>query len=206
MKTSTKQLLQKLIDKHPCLGICEMQIEDMFTRLYECFKMGGKLLICGNGGSAADADHIVGELMKGFLLSRSLPEETAAMFGDMAPKLQMALPAISLLGHNALSSAYANDVAPDMIFAQQVFGYGREGDVLLAISTSGNAANVINAACVAKAMKLGVIGLTGRDGGKLRELCDSAVVAPEHETYLIQELHLPIYHAVCAMLENEFFS
>lgn len=182
--------------------------------MIRCYEKGGKLLICGNGGSCADADHIVGELMKGFLKHRPLPHEKKEQMRkncglvteDILEKLQGSLPAISLPSFTALNTAFCNDVDPDLLYAQALLGLGREGDVLLAVSTSGNAENVYHAAVVAKSLGITVIGLTGRDGGRLREVADISVCAPETQTYRIQELHLPIYHYLCAAVESHFFS
>ncbi len=184
-----------------------------FTALFESYQNHGKLLICGNGGSAADAEHIVGELMKGFKRPRLLDEASQQKLKNidkeqgslLAENLQGALPAIALDGHPALSTAYMNDCEPLMCFAQQVNGYGREGDVLLGISTSGNSQNVIYAAVTAKAKGMKVIGLTGAKDSKLSDLADVCIQVPETETYKIQELHLPVYHCLCLMLEEEFF-
>jgi len=178
--------------------------------LIQSFDNGGKLLICGNGGSAADCEHIVGELMKGFCLPRRLSADDRVRFGDsddaaLADQLQYGLPAISLVSHSALITAIANDIGGDMIFAQQVWGIGRDGDVLLAISTSGQSANVINAAKTARARGLGVIGLTGQSGGALCALCDVVITVPSNDVALIQEMHLPIYHALCRQVEAHYF-
>ena len=181
--------------------------------LVETYRNGGKVLACGNGGSAADCEHIVGELMKGFLLPRKLDASQIADICKQNPEdgpylaqhLQGALPAIALCGHSALSTAFLNDVAPDMIFAQQVFGYGKSGDTLLALSTSGNAKNVVNAVKVARSFGLKTIGFTGQTGGMLAGLCDICFKAPSSETYRVQEYHLPIYHALCAEVEREFW-
>ena len=164
----------------------------------ECYENGGKLLVAGNGGSAADAEHIVGELMKGFKMPRK-PESA------FAEKLQGALPAIALDGHPALSTAYMNDCEPLLCFAQQVNGYGKTGDVFLGISTSGNSKNVLFAATTAHAKGLKVIGLTGAKDSKLKDMSDVCIKAPQTETYMIQELHLPIYHYLCLMLEDKFY-
>jgi D-sedoheptulose 7-phosphate isomerase len=182
--------------------------------LVEAYLRGGKLLVCGNGGSAADADHIVGELMKSFVVPRPLPEElrnkllrTDREWGPrLADSLQSGYPAIALTRHGALLSAYANDADPDLVFAQQVLGYGREGDVFLGISTSGNSPNVVAAAIAAGALGLGVIGLTGAGGGKLRSRCDVCIDVPETETYKAQELHLPIYHGLCLAVEKTLWA
>jgi hypothetical protein len=203
----------ELIGRYPCLAACRDDIAAAGEALIAGFEAGGKLLVCGNGGSCADAEHIVGELMKGFLKKRPLPaREREAMQaacpslpGTVLNRLQGALPAVALTGSPALSTAFANDVDPALIFAQQVYGLGRPGDVFLGISTSGNAANVLAAAQTAKALGLTVLALTGRDGGRLKECADVAIVAPETETYRIQELHLPVYHALCAAAEAHFF-
>ena len=174
---------------------------------------GHKLLVCGNGGSASDSEHLVSELMKGFVLKRALDDETRARFADkfgpegslLAAQMEGALPAIALTGHNSLSTAVANDGAPDAMFAQQVWGYGQKGDVLLAISTSGNALNVCNALRVAGVIGLQTIGLTGASGGALKSLCDVTVCVPCAVTHEIQERHLPIYHAWAIALEARFF-
>lgn len=208
------QYLDDLIVKYPDLTECAAQIEMAFEILRETFRADGKVLICGNGGSAADAEHIVGELMKGYILKRPVPEEVNRQMQVAFPEdseyltrhLQGALPAISLVSQSALISAFANDVAPDMIFAQQVYGYGKRGDALIAISTSGNSGNVIRAVQVACALGLNTIGITGRTGGKLKPLCDVTICVPADTTTAIQERHLPIYHTLCAMLETEFFS
>jgi len=187
--------------------ICREAYDDAFTRIAAAMERGNKLLICGNGGSAADAEHIVGELMKGFLLKRPVADE---LFPEGVPdplleKLQGSLPAISLNGHPALASALVNDTDATLIYAQQVLGLGKAGDVLMCISTSGNAKNCALAAHVAKAKGMEVIGLTGEGGGKLAALADCLMAVPEKETYLVQQMHLPLYHALCARLEEHFF-
>ena len=179
----------------------------------ECYENGGKLLIVGNGGSAADSEHIVGELMKGFVkhrpvddaMRKALSEVDPARGAALAEKLQGGLPAIALTAHTALSTAFANDMDPVMCYAQQVHGYGKPGDVFLGISTSGNAENVMYAAVTAKAKGMKVVALTGKDGGKLAKISDVAMIMPEQETYKIQELHLPVYHVLCLMLEEHFY-
>ncbi|MCM1100390.1 MAG: SIS domain-containing protein [Clostridium sp.] len=201
------------MNRYPSLTVVRDDIRESYSVLEKCFLNGGKLLIAGNGGSCADAEHIVGELMKGFCLTRPTDEAFAAKLNAIDPNggpelsrvLQGALPAIALDGHNALSTAYANDVDGRYCFAQQVYGYGREGDVFLGISTSGNSFNVITAATVAKAKDMKILGLTGEGGGRLSELADVIVRVPERETYRIQELHLPVYHCLCLMLEERFF-
>lgn len=205
--------LNQLFGRYPALEACRQEIEAAYELLRGCFAAGGRLLVCGNGGSAADSLHIVGELMKGFALSRKLSADWEEKFKQVCPEmapylmenLQGALPAISLVSETALSTAYANDQAPDLSFAQQVLGQGRAGDVLLCISTSGNSTNVLYAAAVARAMELRVIGLAGQGGGRLKELSDVCICAPSRITYQIQEYHLPIYHALCLALEREFF-
>ena len=171
--------------------------------MIDTYKKGGKILVCGNGGSAADADHIVGELMKGFLKERKVTDERIPQ--ELREKLQGALPAISLCAHDSLITATINDNDADMIFAQQVYGYANENDLLIAISTSGNSKNVVNAVKVAKALNVKVIALTGKTGGVLKDLADITICALSTETYKIQEYHLPIYHYLCAKIEKEFF-
>lgn len=197
--------LETLASRYPALRPCIPAIQEAFALLAHCFENGGKLLVCGNGGSAADADHIVGELMKGFYKKRPLPAGTPVPHA-LAQKLQGALPAIALTGHTALSTAFLNDVDPNMIFAQQVYGYGNEGDVFLGISTSGNAQNVVAAAEVAAAKKITTIALTGQAGGRLAGICQCSICVPETVTAYVQELHLPVYHTLCAMLEEAFFA
>lgn len=213
MKHETRALLERVVERYPELELCAESIREAFILLRECYRNGGKLLVCGNGGSAADAEHIVGELMKGFLLKRPLTEQHVEKLQTACPEeweylaghLQMALPAIALSSHSALLTAFANDVAPDMIFAQAVYGYAREHDALLGISTSGNAANVLNAMRVAKAFGVKSLGLTGASGGAMKSLCDVTMCVPATATPDIQEYHLPVYHTLCAMLEAEFF-
>ena len=198
--------LDRLFTRYPVLCSTEKELMQAYRLMEESSESDGKLLVCGNGGSAADSDHIVGELMKGFYLQRALPKKEKEKFGDLGDRLQGALPAIALTNHSALSTAFMNDVDPSMVFAQQVYGYGRANDVLLGISTSGNSDNVLKAVRVGKAKGMRTIGLTGRDGGHLKELCDVCVIVPALITADIQELHLPIYHAWCAMLEEHFFA
>lgn len=196
---------ERLFARYPALSPLRGTVKEAYKVLCRSFAAGGKLLVCGNGGSAADAEHIVGELMKGFYLKRPLPAGLRARLGQMGGLLQSALPAVALTGHTALSTAFANDVDPALCFAQQVLGYGRKGDVLLCISTSGNSGNVCRAAEVAAAMGLAVVSLTGRGGGALKDLSDVCLMAPADVTAEIQELHLPLYHTLCAMLEAYFF-
>lgn len=202
-----------LIERHPSLAVCKSSIDEAIKAIIYALEKGGTLLLAGNGGSAADCDHIVGELTKGFLLKRPIsPSKKEKMKinsptipCDMLEKLQEGLRAISLPSVTALNSAFCNDVDPSLIYAQGVFALGREGDVLVAISTSGNSKNVLRAAEVAKGVGITVISLTGEGGGALAEVADIAIKAPERETYLVQELHLPIYHAICAEVERHFF-
>ncbi|SOE76611.1 D-sedoheptulose 7-phosphate isomerase [Fibrobacter sp. UWT3] len=205
--------LDTLISRYPELDVCKESIADAYVLLEESYANHGKLLIAGNGGSAADSEHIVGELMKGFMKKRPLSEELVKKFvaanAELGPALgstlQGALPAIALDGHLALTTAYMNDCDPLLCFAQQVNGYGTAGDVFLGISTSGNSKNILYAATVAKAKGLKVIGLTGERDSKLAAMADVCVRAPQTETFKIQELHLPIYHCLCLMLEERFF-
>ncbi len=203
--TEVLEHVERLTKRFPQLAQCREQILASYELLRACYDAGGMLLVCGNGGSGADAEHIVGELMKGFYRQRSLSREEKEIFGELGDNLQEALPAISLTGHPALSTAFMNDVDPEMVFAQQVYGYGRKGDVLMALTTSGNSRNVLNAARVARAKGMKVVGLTGRDGGSLKELCDVCIIVPGQATADIQEYHLPVYHTICAMLEESFF-
>ena len=205
--------LEELIRRYPILEAQKDYIQKAYEVLEETFLAGGKLLVAGNGGSAADAEHIVGESMKGFVKPRKLDESFErkliqidnSMGRDIADKLQGALPAIALVDHVALSTAYLNDVDPLLGFAQQTNGFGNSGDVLLAISTSGNSKNILYACVVAKAKGIKIIGLSGGNGGELKKISDVCVTVPEKETFKIQELHLPIYHALCLMLEERFF-
>lgn len=202
-----------LTERYPSLSVCKDDIQMAYKIIEESYCAGGKLLAAGNGGSAADAEHIVGELMKGFKKSRRLSdEESAALIAAspeygrvLADNLQGALPAIALDGHPALTTAYMNDCEPLLCFAQQVNGYGNKGDVFFGISTSGNSKNIIYAAAVARAKGLKVIALTGQNESKLSAMADVTIRVPQSETYMIQELHLPVYHCLCLMLEDRFF-
>ena len=206
-------MINELIKRYPSLGAVKADIEAARDMIIGCYENGGKLLLCGNGGSSADCDHIVGELMKGFLLKRPLSDKLKRDMRARSPeldsatldKLQMGLPAVSLTSIGALNTAFANDVDPSLIYAQSVLSLGETGDVLIAISTSGNAKNVCEAARVARAIGMKVVALTGKDGGELKHLSDVCVIAPEYETYKIQEYHLPIYHYICAEVEKHFF-
>lgn len=213
LKENVKKHVQLLCERYPALKSVEDDIAEAYQILEDSYKNGGKLLVAGNGGSAADAEHIVGELMKGFKLPRKpqsdfadkLIRENAELGATLAENLQGALPAIALDGHPALSTAYMNDCEPLLCFAQQVNGYGKTGDVFLGISTSGNSKNVLYAATTAHAKGMKVIGLTGAKSSKLEQMSDVCIKVPQTETYMIQELHLPVYHCLCLMLEDEFF-
>lgn len=205
--------LEELTERYSALEGVKSQIREAYEILAACYESGGKLLIAGNGGSCADAEHIVGELMKGFVKRRAVSADFAKRLVEVDPergkelaeKLQGGLPAIALTGHPGLSTAYLNDVDGEMIYAQQTYGYGRKGDVFLGISTSGNSKNIMYALTAAKTIGMKTIGLTGKDGGLLKKAADIAIVVPETETFKIQELHLPVYHALCLMLEERFF-
>ena len=213
MGTKIEIHLNHLIDRYPKLIVCREDIMKAYDLLEEAYNNGCKLLVCGNGGSASDSEHIVGELMKEFKLKRKVYSEQATALKEIDPELgqvladnlQGALPAISLTGHSSLQTAYMNDAVPELVFAQQVNGYGKPGDIFLGISTSGNSKNVLYAAVNAKAKGLKVIGLTGAKENKLMKYADVCISVPETETYKIQELHLPVYHCLCLMLEDHFF-
>ena len=208
-----RKYLEELTERYSALEGVKSQIREAYEILAACYESGGKLLIAGNGGSCADAEHIVGELMKGFVKRRAVSADFAKRLVEVDPergkelaeKLQGGLPAIALTGHPGLSTAYLNDVDGEMIYAQQTYGYGRKGDVFLGISTSGNSKNIMYALTAAKTIGMKTIGLTGKDGGLLKKAADIAIVVPETETFKIQELHLPVYHALCLMLEERFF-
>lgn len=207
------KLLEDLIKRYPKLQECRQSIWEAYTVFKTSYEQDGKVLIAGNGGSAADSEHMAGELMKKFQRSRQISMEFAekltaidpARGPSLAQNLERALPAIPLVAHEALSTAYINDVDGLGVFAQQLFGFGKRGDVFIGISTSGNSQNIMNAVVTAKAMDIKVIGLTGKDGGELAYKADVAVIVPETETFKIQELHLPVYHCWCNMLEQYFF-
>ena len=207
------KFIDELIDRYPKLESIKKDIEVAYELIKDMYKDGGKLLVGGNGGSAADSEHIVGELMKGFCKKRKISTDLAEKLEninedlglELGKCLQGALKAIAITGHTGLTTAFENDVDPNMIFAQQVYGYGDNKDILLCISTSGNSKNLIYAAITAKAKGMKVITLTGKDGGKLKEYSDISIIVPENETFKIQELHLPIYHALCLELEEFFF-
>ncbi len=212
-KIVTEAHLRSLIDRYPILAENRENIAEIVRVMRDAVTAGRKVLVCGNGGSAADSDHIVGELMKGFVLKRQLPQSDVqklrqAGYSDadqIASILQQGIPAISLTEHKALSTAVLNDNDPLIAYGQQVYVYGNPGDVLIGISTSGNAKNVVYAMKIGKAFGLNTIGFTGSKPGTMDEFCDTMVKVPETETYLIQELHLPVYHTICIMLENELF-
>ncbi len=204
--------MTELLTRFPQLSGCRDEIEKTINALIEAFASEHKLLLCGNGGSCADCDHIVGELMKGFKSLRPMSQEkrekmkknNPQLFDEVLSKLQLAVPAISLPSLTALNSAYCNDVDPELVYAQELMGLGREDDVLICISTSGNSKNCVAAAQVARGLGLMVISLTGNTGGRLKELSNICICAPETETYKVQELHLPIYHHICAEVEKRY--
>lgn len=212
-----EEKLQKHIDllmkRYPVLETCKEEIIGGYELMEACYKNGGKLLIAGNGGSAADSEHIAGELMKRFKTPRSIPEdlkkkliEIDSIRGkNLSKNLERPLMAIPLVAHEALTTAYINDVDGLGVFAQQLYGFGKEGDVFLGITTSGNSQNVMSATVVARALGIKVLGLTGENGGELSQVANVCVKVPETETYMVQELHLPVYHCWCLMLEDEFF-
>jgi len=202
-----------LIERYSVLSKCRQSIIDAYLIMEKCYEHDGKLLIAGNGGSAADAEHMAGELMKRFKIPRPVTAELADKLKEIDPirgenlskNLERGLMALPLVAHEALSTAYINDVDGLGVFAQQLFGFGRKGDVFLGISTSGNSQNVISAAVVARALGIKIIGLTGGKGGELASIADVTVKVPQMETYMVQELHLPVYHCWCLMLEDRFF-
>lgn len=206
-------MLNELLKRYPALTEIKDDIEKAAKELIACYENGGKVLLCGNGGSSADCEHIAGELMKGFLKKRPVSDEKRTQMKSNAPyledeilsKLQCGLPAVSLPSMTALNSAFCNDVDPELIYAQPLMALGNKNDILIAISTSGNSKNVYAAVKVAKALGLRVIGLTGASGGKLKGIADVCICAPEEETFKIQELHLPVYHYLCAETETRFF-
>lgn len=206
-------MLNELIERYPVLCVCKLDISAAAEKIIETYENNGKLLLAGNGGSCADCEHIVGELMKGFLKKRPLnsqlksemKERCPSVDGDILDKLQGGLPAIALPSLMGLNSAFCNDVDPDLIYAQALVSLGNKGDIFLGMSTSGNSKNVFAAAKTAKALGLTVIALTGAGGGRLKEVADICICAPETETFKIQELHLPIYHFLCAKTEEHFF-
>lgn len=213
MDSELMKHMDLLLERYPSLVVCQGDITKAYDLLENSYSNGRKLLVCGNGGSASDSEHIVGELMKEFKLKRKVFSHQAVAMKAIDPELgatlaqhlQGALPAITLTAHSSLTTAFMNDSEPVLVFAQQVNGYGKEGDSFLGISTSGNSMNVLYAAVTAKARGLKVIGLTGQRESKLSKLADVCIRVPETETYKIQELHLPVYHCLCLMLEEHFF-
>ena len=213
MKQTTIDILDRLTERYPALAPLHVNIFEAFQTICKAYNNGGVLYVCGNGGSAADAEHIVGELMKSFRKKRPadarIQESLTQMFGEtgriLGETLEGGLPAISLCSHVSLKSAVANDTDPSNIYAQQLFSLGRAGDCRIAISTSGNAENCVRAAMIAKLTGMKTIALTGEKGGRLKEIAEVTISVPEHETYAVQELHLPVYHCLCAMLEEELF-
>ncbi len=208
-----KKYVDMLISRYPQLKVCEQSVIEAYIVMKESYEHDGKLLIAGNGGSAADSEHIAGELMKRFKIPRAVTSEFAHRLKkidlvrgkNLAHNLERGLMAIPLVAHEALSTAYINDVDGNGVFAQQLFGFGRLGDVFLGISTSGNSENILSASVVARAIGIKIVGLTGANGGELAEVADVVIKVPETETYMVQELHLPVYHCLCLMLEEHFF-
>ena len=206
MKDTTVKILDELFERYPTLEKCRCAISAAVDMLLAAYGNGGKVLVCGNGGSASDAEHIVGELLKKFKKHRDVPESVAEKLRpELAAKLEGSLPAISLVSMSGIITAFANDVAWETAFAQQVLGLGKPGDVLIALSTSGNSANCVAAAEVMKAVGGKTIAFTGMKESKLSEICDATIRVPETETFKVQELHLPVYHALCAAVEEELF-
>ena len=210
---NSKHILEELINRYTHLKHLQMTVLNTVEAIVKTFRNRGKVLVCGNGGSCSDADHIVGELMKSFEGQRPTEKSLQEKLKELSPergkllaeKLQQGLPAISLTAHNALITAITNDIGGEMIFAQQVTGLGNKGDILIGLSTTGNSQNVIDAMIVAKAKGLTTIGFTGESGGKMKEWCDILINVPETRTAYVQELHLPVYHAICMMVEKEIF-
>jgi len=201
------QHLTELVERIPALSVCVPQIEEALSLLEKTYRAGNKTLVCGNGGSAADAEHFSGELLKGFYKTRPLSKEEKTRVGaDYATRLQGALPTIPLGGFSALNTAFSNDNEPELIFAQLVWGLGKNGDALVAFSTSGNSANVLHAVRIAKAKGMATIGFSGKTGGTLKSLADVTICVPATVTHLIQEYHLPIYHCMALVLEEIFFA
>lgn len=208
-----ENILTDLLNRYSELQPLKQQVAAAAETIIEAYKNGGKVLVCGNGGSCSDADHIVGELMKSFEGRRPLAKELQERLVSLSPetgkmlaeKLQQGLPAISLTVHQSLITAIANDISSEVIYAQQVVGWGNKGDVLIGLSTSGNSQNVIDAMIVARAKGMKTIGMTGETGGKMREWSDVLLNVPQLRTAYVQELHLPVYHAICMLVETEFF-
>ena len=212
MKQSTYAILMELTERYPALSVVKEDVLSAFELIKEAYEKDCRVYVCGNGGSASDSEHIVGELMKCFKKPRAIDSKFAEALkeeGDLGLQLledlEGGLPAISLCGHPALTFAYLNDTNPMLTFAQQLSVLGREGDILLTLSTSGNSKNCVYATVVAKALQMKTVFLGGGTGGKLKDMADVSVIVPEKETFKVQEYHLPIYHCLCAMLEEEFF-
>lgn len=206
--------LDMFCDRYPLLSCMKNSIAEAARMIITCYSRGGKLLICGNGGSSADADHFAAELMKSFESGRPLDESLKKRFYEISgtrgrylgKKLEHALPAISLPSNTALTTAISNDIDPSLIYAQQVIGFGEEGDVLIGISTSGNSQNIVDACIAARTLNLNVIGISGKTGGKMKQYCDLLINVPETRTAWVQELHLPLLHVICLIVENHFYS
>lgn len=196
--------MENLLNRYPSLENCKTDIEKAFNLILDTYKKGGKVIVCGNGGSAADSEHIVGELMKGFMLKRPVTDKRIPEY--LRKGLQGSLPAISLPSQSAILSAFINDVEPEMMYAQLVFGYAKENDMVIGLSTSGNSKNIVNAIEVAKCIGVKTLSMTGKMESKLSELSDVTIKVPENETYKVQELHLPVYHYLCAAVEKSMFS
>jgi len=196
-----------LVNRYPLLENCADDIERAFSLMSDCYRAGGKVLICGNGGSAADAEHWAGELMKGFIENRPLSDETRKKLGsELAENLQGALPTIPLSGFLSLATAFSNDVNSEFLFAQMVLGLGNENDILIGISTSGNSKNIVYALQTASALGMKTIGLSGEKGGRIFDMVNVCIRVPAAEVHRVQEYHLPVYHCLCLMLEDAFFS
>lgn len=195
--------MQNLLERYPVLNVCSKEIDRALELIIKTYEKGGKVLVCGNGGSAADCEHIVGELMKSFMINRKVEDERIPR--SLREKLQGSLPAISLPSQSGVLSAFINDAEAEMMYAQLVYGYGRESDLLIALSTSGNSKNVLRAVEVASGMGIDSVALTGESGGKLKDIATVTITVPEKETYKVQELHLPVYHYLCQKTEKHFF-
>lgn len=205
-----KNYIDLLIEKKPELSVCRADIERAVDMLYNCYINNGKILICGNGGSASDSEHISGELLKGFLMHRTPDDKTLEEFGELigyenAKQLQGGIPAIPLISLTSVLSAFANDVSPELVYGQLVYAFAKKNDIFWGLSTSGNSKNVVLAAKIAKGMNIPTIAMTGESGGKLLDVCDVVIRVPAKETYLVQEYHLPVYHAICAEIEQRIF-
>ena len=196
--------MENLLNRYPSLENCKTDIEKAFNLILDTYKKGGKVIVCGNGGSAADSEHIVGELLKGFMLKRPVTDKRIPEY--LRKGLQGSLPAISLPSQSAILSAFINDVEPEMMYAQLIFGYAKENDMVIGLSTSGNSKNIVNAIEVAKCIGVKTLSMTGKMESKLSELSDVTIRVPETETYKVQELHLPVYHYLCAAVEKSMFS